>query len=124
MSLVEVDPRTDLRWARLLEQQRSDVFHAPGWLRVLGETYSLDVRALLGLDEAGQPTAGIAFCRIEDFLGERIVSLPFSDYCDPLVEHPEAARQLLGQLIAAGRLVTLRCLHNHLPLADRRLAVA
>src|SRR2546430_8724635 len=31
------------------------------------------------------PISGIPFFRISDMLGKRIVTLPFSDYCDPLV---------------------------------------
>jgi len=41
------------------------------------------------LDDCGEPQAGIPFCRIADIMGERILALPFSDYCDPLVNDQE-----------------------------------
>ena len=67
--------------------------------------------------------AAIPFCRIADIRGERIASLPFSDYCDPLVEQPGAWAELVQPILAAGVPVRLRCLRNMLPVEDGRFRV-
>jgi lipid II:glycine glycyltransferase (peptidoglycan interpeptide bridge formation enzyme) len=39
------------------------------------------------------------FCRIDSWLtGRRLVSLPFSDHCEPLVDSPEVLQELLNSL--------------------------
>src|SRR5947208_903015 len=77
-AVVTLDPRTDTCWQSLVERMRSDVFHSPAWMRVLGDTYGLDVRAHLVLDDRGTPVGGLPFCHIHDMVGDRIVTMPFS----------------------------------------------
>jgi CelD/BcsL family acetyltransferase involved in cellulose biosynthesis len=77
----------------------------------------------LVLDDQGAPQAGIAFCRIADVLGERIVALPFSDYCDPLVSDTHSWRLLIDRLLPEQCPITVRCLYNTLPLADERFTL-
>jgi CelD/BcsL family acetyltransferase involved in cellulose biosynthesis len=89
-------------------------------MQVLADTYGWEPRAHLLLDERGDPCGGIPFCRIADMLGTRIVSLPFSDFCDPLVRDAETWCFLIGQLMSEHQPITVRCLHNNLPLADDR----
>lgn len=120
MSTICVDPRTDPIWQRLVEQYRSDIFHSPAWLRVLAETYNWEACAHVMLDGAGEPRAGIPFYRVTDILGERIVTLPFSDYCDPLVASRDQWDRLIDQLLVECCPIVVRCLHNDLPLADER----
>lgn len=121
--VLNVDPRTDPLWGELVEQHRSDAFHAPGWVRVLTDTYGFDARALVLLDDSGAPAAGIAYCEIDDVMGPRIVSLPFSDFCDPLVSAPDQWGRLAGKLLDKGLPVAVRCLHNRIPIEDGRLAL-
>jgi hypothetical protein len=91
-------------------------------MRVLTDTYDFDVRALVMLDRAGAPRAGIAYCQIEDMMDARIASLPFSDFCDPLVNDPADWNCLIDRLLAEGCSITLHCLHNSVPLHDERFA--
>jgi hypothetical protein len=43
-------------------------------------------------------TNAIVFCRVRSWItGSRLVSLPFSDHCDPLVETPEPLEKLLNE---------------------------
>lgn len=121
MSIITVDPRTDARWQALVHQYPSSVFHSAEWMRVLTDTYGFDIQAHLVVDAEGAPQAGLPFCRISDLRGERIVSLPFCDYLDPLVENAEQWKLLLDPLVAEGLPVILRCLHNPVPLASGRL---
>ncbi len=120
MNIVCVDPKIDPLWQELVRRHRSDVFHSPAWLRVLAATYGFDTRALVLLDEGGDPRAGLAYCRIEDMRSTRNVSVPFSDYCDPLVSDGEEWRRLIEPLLAEGHPIALRCLHNSIPLDDER----
>src|SRR3954451_16286236 len=121
--VVNIDPRTDPLWQKLVEQHESGVFNSPSWARALTETYNWKAEAYVIQDGAGNPQAGISFCRIEDLFGRRIVSLPFSDYCDPLVNDVEHWRVLIEELMVEQCPIVVRCLHNNLPLADERFAV-
>jgi CelD/BcsL family acetyltransferase involved in cellulose biosynthesis len=120
LNVVCVDPRTDPLWCRLVTQGTSSVFHSPGWMRVLSDTYGWEPNAFVLLGDSGQPKAGFPFCRISDMLGERIVAMPFSDYCDPLVEDADSWRLLIDRLLPERLPINVRCLHNDLPLADER----
>jgi len=124
LKVVCVDPRNHLLWCRLVSQAPSSVFHSPSWMRVLSDTYGWEPSAYLALDDSGEPQAGLPFCRISDALGERVVALPFSDYCDPLVNDMNSWRVLVHGALSEHCPVTLRCLHNSLPLDDERFALA
>jgi CelD/BcsL family acetyltransferase involved in cellulose biosynthesis len=120
LNVVSVDPRTDPLWSKLVDQVPSSVFHSPSWIQVLTDTYGWETGAYVMLDERGEPRAGIPFCRIADVVGERISSLPFSDYCDPLVSNQQDWGLLIDRLLPEQRPITVRCLHNNVPLADDR----
>jgi CelD/BcsL family acetyltransferase involved in cellulose biosynthesis len=123
MDIVCVDPRSDALWTKLVEEQECDAFHSPGWLRALGDTYGFEVGAYVLVDEAGQPVAGIPFGRIADIRGHRIVTLPFSDYCDPVVGNADQWQQLTEPLLQEQAPFTIRCVHNSLPLTDQRFTL-
>ncbi len=123
MNIVSVDPRIDPIWQTLLQQASSSVFHSPAWIQVLTDTYGWEARAYVVLDNRGEPRAGIPFCRVADMMGERVLALPFSDYCDPLGDDPQCWHFLIDSLLSERCPVNLRCLHNNLPLADERFTV-
>ena len=122
MSVVCIDPLVDPRWQRLVDRHASSVFHSPAWLKVLTDTYGFEAGALVLLDGAGEPRAGLPFCRIDDLMGERLAALPFSDYCDPLVATREDWDTLADALLARGCPVTVRPLHVDVPASDARFA--
>jgi CelD/BcsL family acetyltransferase involved in cellulose biosynthesis len=123
MNIICIDPCTDPLWQKLINQYRSDAFHSPEWMKVLTATYGFTVRAYVILDNIGGPVAGIPFCRIEDIRGKRIVSLPFSDYCDPLVGEQSHWRPLVDKLLEEQVSVTVRPLHSDIALTDTRLTL-
>jgi CelD/BcsL family acetyltransferase involved in cellulose biosynthesis len=82
--LVEIDPRVDKRWQNLVERVDGSLFHAPEWSSVLADVYGWSPRAHVVLDSAGMPIAGLPWCRVPDLIGDRIISLPFSDFCGPI----------------------------------------
>lgn len=122
MELICVDPRTDVRWLRLIETYPSSVFHSPLWMQVLSDTYGWDFYAYLLTADDGEPQAGLPLCRIDDHRGTRFISLPFSDYCDPLVEQRHQWDVLSVPVFDGSHPFFTRCLHNDIPLSDSRLA--
>jgi CelD/BcsL family acetyltransferase involved in cellulose biosynthesis len=124
VGIARINPLVDPLWQQLVDRPGGSVFHSAEWLRVLADTYGFEVAALIALDDAGRPKAGIPYCRIADMLGERIATLPFSDYCDPLVENPDDWEHLMARLAAERLPITMRPLHNELPLSDERLTLA
>jgi hypothetical protein len=87
MSLYSFDPLQDSRWARFVQgHPKASVFHTLGWLRSLQRTYGFAPIAFT----TSQPTEALrnalVVCRVRSWVtGDRLVSLPFSDHCDPLV---------------------------------------
>ncbi len=121
MKLIKVNPCEDPHWRQLVENQPSSVFHSPAWAQVLAATYGFEPEAYVLINDRGEAQAGIPFCRVRDLRGERLISLPFSDYCDPLVNHPEIWQLLVAPLLAERCEWTIRALHNPIPVADPRL---
>src|SRR5262245_43860255 len=101
-SIFCIEAQSDLRWQEFVGQRSSRVFHSPDWLRVLATTYELDVKRYLLLDENGAVVAGLPACRVVDFKRERVVTLPFSDYCDPLVDDMTQWDSLVEELTQWG----------------------
>ncbi len=123
MKIIAIDPRVDPLWQRLVNCKESDVFHSPGWMTVLANTYGFDTRAYLLLDEFGEPVAGLPYCNITDIRTPRAVTLPFSDYCDPLVDDLDQWQALTAALFRHGTTYKTRCLHNNVILDDPRLSL-
>lgn len=116
------DPATDPRWQALVTARRSDVFHSPAWMRVLQQTYGFDVQAHLILGANDIPDAGFAFVPVDDVLGVRTVSLPFSDFCDPLVDEDDQWVTLADSVLDQAATFTVKVLFNEVAERDARLA--
>ena len=82
----ELDPIRDPRWAALVNHDaRASVFHSVGWLQALRDTYGYDPVVFTTSAPAEELKNGVVFCRVRSVLtGRRLVSLPFSDHCEPL----------------------------------------
>jgi len=75
------------------------------------------------LDNNGTPRAGFAYFAIDDYRGLRYVSLPYSDYTDPIVNSVEDWDLLIDNLIETNRPIKLRCLRTDIPLLDSRFVL-
>lgn len=95
--LHDIDPRTDRRWAGL-HRQGGSLFSSSTWLAAVADTYGLVPRARIALGASGAPLAGIAYCEIDDPMGRRVVSFPFSDFQEPLGDL-EAAATVIESLV-------------------------
>jgi CelD/BcsL family acetyltransferase involved in cellulose biosynthesis len=83
----QLDPISDPRWTQLIDRDpRATVFHTPGWLLALRETYGYEPVVQTTSSPSESLANGTVFCRIKSCLtGNRLVSLPFSDHCEPLM---------------------------------------
>ena len=109
MAVFEINPLQDPRWRWLLEKHsRTSVFHTPEWLGALRSTYGYEPLVLTTATAGGELNNGMVFCHINSWLtGRRLVSLPFSDHCQPLassVEDLEEIASWLAQQIARKKL--------------------
>jgi len=88
--VYEIDPLWDPRWQALLARDsRASIFHHPSWLDALRRTYGYQPTVLTTTPPGGELTNGVVLCRVDSWLtGRRMVSLPFSDHCEPLAESP------------------------------------
>jgi len=100
MNVYEIDPTTDARWENLLQSHPSaSIFHNRGWLEALHRTYGYTPVAFTTSPPGCPLTNAIPFCKVSGLLGtQRLVSLPFSDHCEPLVENSEQLSCLLAYL--------------------------
>ena len=89
-SIFRIDPLSDSRWPALLQRSpQASVFHSPEWLGTLHSTYGYLPVAYTTSPPDSPLENGWVFCEIRSWLtGRRLVSLPFSDHCDPLVDKP------------------------------------
>jgi hypothetical protein len=93
-----IDPLTDDRWVELVERHpQASVFHTRGWLDALRRTYGYEPYVLTTSAD-GPLRNGLVVCRVKTWLARRLVSLPFADHCDPLVDDPEDAAALASRL--------------------------
>ncbi|MGH9356616.1 MAG: lipid II:glycine glycyltransferase FemX, partial [Terriglobia bacterium] len=96
----EIDPVHDPGWLELAERHpQASVFHTPAWLDALRRTYGYEPVVLTTSPSAGQIANGVVLCRVSSWLtGRRMVSLPFTDHCEPLVGSNEELRCILATL--------------------------
>jgi hypothetical protein len=100
VEVYETDPIRELRWAALVASHpRSSVFHSPKWLQALHNVYGYEPVVVTTCPPNAPLTNGLVFCKIQSWLtGRRLVSLPFSDHCDPLPDALNETDELLLQL--------------------------
>jgi len=100
VNTFEVDPLQDPRWRGFVEGHRSaSVFHRAEWLQALKNAYGYKPMAVSLCPPDSPLTNAVVFCEIRSSLtGKRIVSLPFSDHCEPLVENADEAGPLLDNI--------------------------
>jgi len=100
MTTYKIDPCRDSRWAEFVERHpRASVFHTLGWLEALRRTYGYDPVAYTTTRPGACLTNGVVLCRVSSLItGRRLVSLPVSDHCEPLVDRPEDLEDLLASV--------------------------
>ena len=88
MTVYALDPLRDPRWNALVQRHpRASVFHTTAWLEALRSSYGYQPVAFTTCSPDSELHSAVVFCDVRSWLtGRRLVSLPFSDHCEPLVE--------------------------------------
>jgi hypothetical protein len=101
MTACWIDPLADARWTLFTERHpRASVFHSIGWLDALRRTYGCVPRVLTTTPPGAELQNGLAVCEVRGWRGKRLVSLPFSDHCEPLVDSSQDWSGILSRLAA------------------------
>lgn len=78
----------------------ANIFHHPCWMELMHDCYGYSPSILVVPDDHGNIRAGLPFMTVKSAItGRRWVSLPFSDYCNPLYRDEGALEVLTYQLI-------------------------
>jgi hypothetical protein len=95
MNVSSINPVTDPRWADLVQSHpAAGIFHTTGWLKALCRTYRYEPVAY-AIEDHNRLLSAIPFCRVDSFItGRRLVSLPFSDHCQPLADSTDHLAEL------------------------------
>jgi CelD/BcsL family acetyltransferase involved in cellulose biosynthesis len=99
LNLVQsINPLHDPRWARFVQNHpRATVFHSVPWLQALYRTYRYEPIVYTTTPKWEELKNGLLFCKVQSWAtGRRLVSLPFSDHCEPLVEDSKELQLLLA----------------------------
>lgn len=114
MSVYCFNPLEDGRWRDFARTQpKSSVFHTCGWLEALRRTYGYRAVAYTTSPPDGPLENAILFCEVRSWLtGKRLVSVPFADHCEPLVDdrrHREAISAELELAVQGRRWRSIEC---------------
>ncbi|RPI50303.1 MAG: GNAT family N-acetyltransferase [Acidobacteria bacterium] len=102
VEIVE-DAIGDPRWSELLDRHpAASIFHSPGWLSALRQTYGYEP-FVVTTSPGPVLDNGLVACRVKGWTSRRLVSLPFSDHCDPLVDSADDVSKMLAFLSAHAR---------------------
>jgi CelD/BcsL family acetyltransferase involved in cellulose biosynthesis len=96
---------TDPRWADFVATHPAATpFHHPDWTRLVAGCYGFRAFALAVSDASGFIRAGLPVVEVRHLhSGPRWVSLPYTDYCPPLVSAGEHEDQLIAALRRSSR---------------------
>jgi CelD/BcsL family acetyltransferase involved in cellulose biosynthesis len=106
-------------WDGLTGHPFCSLFASRPWMEAVAATYKFSISASARIIH-NKVAAAIMFSHICDIRGERIVSFPFSDFCDPLMTDVVEWRELVAPLLDRRVPVNLRCLRNGIPATDHR----
>lgn len=100
MTVFRIDPLQDQRWKALIEwHPDASIFHRVEWLQALKTSYGYTPFALTTSPPDSPLMDGLPVCEIRSpFTGRRLVSVPFSDHCQPLVSDPRAVKAFIDTL--------------------------
>jgi CelD/BcsL family acetyltransferase involved in cellulose biosynthesis len=87
MTVFRIDPLQDQRWKAFVDwHPDASIFHRVEWLQALKTSYGYTPFALTTSAPGSPLMNGLPVCEIRSPLtGRRLVSVPFSDHCQPLV---------------------------------------
>jgi len=119
-TLRTIAPQSDPTWADLMRGPQGSGFGAPPWLAAIADTYDFDISARVITDDDSGAVAGFTYAELDDFRGHRLISAPFCDYLDPVVDSQDQWRELVDPLIERELPLQLRVLNCRPPRQDQR----
>ncbi|MGI0084074.1 MAG: GNAT family N-acetyltransferase [Nitrososphaerales archaeon] len=125
--VYKIAPLCDPRWAEFITREPSaSIFHTTGWLQALRRTYGYEPIVYTTSAPGAELRNGIVFCQVNSWLtGRRLVSLPFSDYCEPLVEDATDSKAIFDHLCekknrnGAWRYIEMRSIRPYQPTTSQ-----
>ncbi len=100
MAVMQIDPVSDERWdPMVMDHPMGCVYHHSAWKEVLNRTFRHIQSVYFAREQDNKITGGVPFFLIKSPLtGKRLVSLPFSFYCDPLVDSELEFKELMDEV--------------------------
>jgi CelD/BcsL family acetyltransferase involved in cellulose biosynthesis len=119
MSSLAVMKLTDPRWEKFVARHPGATpFHRPEWARLVADCYGFCAFVITTTDAAGEILAGLPVVEVRHIRGEpKWVSLPFTDYCPPLVSAREEEAGLVCAVRRAAETAGIRRVEVRAPLA-------
>ncbi len=104
MNLQIIDPTQYPNWDDLiLRHSDATIFHSSAWARVFSDTYGY-TPAYFTVFDGNEISALLPVMEVKSRLtGTRGVSLPFTDYCDPITRGGYGFRELFESALQYGR---------------------
>ena len=104
MPLQIIDPTQYPNWDELLlSTPCGSFFHTSSWAKVLKEAYGYTPKYFTEFD-GGQISTLIPIMEVRSFFtGRRGVTLPFTDYCEPIIDGGIQFEDLLDFIIEYGK---------------------
>lgn len=99
-----INPLSYPEWDNLvLNAQGGTIYHTAIWGRVLHDSYNYEPRYLVQISD-GKLIALVPVMEVKSLLtGKRGVSLPFTDFCEPIISDVNSRRDILERLVEYGR---------------------
>jgi predicted N-acyltransferase len=100
-----INPIDSPRWdEQMLATGRASFFHSAAWAATLAATYGFTPCYFVLSSAADKIRAMVPLMEVRSFItGSRGVSLPFSDYCEPIWDSAEDAAYLLTRILNYGK---------------------
>jgi len=120
VTVREVDPATDPDWCALVESEGT-LFQSPPWLRSIRRAFGIEPRATLAFCE-GSASAGLLTGMIDDAIGRRMSTFPFTDFCGPVgVDSADLWRRVSAPVFAGELPYAIRLRSHEIVESDDRL---
>lgn len=104
MRIQTVSPITYPGWDEMVVSSPGySFFHSSPWARVLSESYGF-TPLYFTIIKNGKLHALLALMEVKSIItGKRGVSLPFTDYCEPILQDNLSCQELLDDIMKSGR---------------------
>src|SRR5262245_9597128 len=126
LNVYTLDPLADPRWPDFIRHHPdASIFHTPEWLDALRRTYGYEPVAYTTTPPARPLTNAVVVCDVRSWVtGRRLVSIPFADHCQPMIDTPAAGDAIVAELqrlVDRGgrKYVELRPMRGDAPVASR-----